>query len=306
MSGKDTEGKVYQPLEELNPAVSVYQRYIESGRVVRVGTRTSLGKYLKDTWDRRFYIFADAQAKARTQNNQHRLGMWWNVLKPSADAVFFWLLFAVILQTSRGMENYTAFIIIGVLMFQYFATALNSNAAVMRSNRGMIKSFSFPRISIPLSAAVKSAMNQMPVMLVILVAIIVIPPHAFPALTWILLVPLFVLAFVFNLGVGLIVARYAYVFPDLQNIISLLTRFLMYGSGVMFPIEQFVNHPTVTAIITANPIYQFLTLMRAVLIDGSWGQPMMWLSVVAWSVGVLVVGFFIFWRAEESFGHERN
>lgn len=306
MSNSTQQAKIYKPVEELNPSVAVYQRHIESGRMVPVGTRSTLGNYLKDTWDRRFYIFADARAKVRTQNSQHKLGMWWSVLKPVADAIFFWVLFALVLKTDRGMANYTAFIIIGVLTFQYFSAALNGSANVMRAGRGMIKSFSFPRISIPLSAAVRNAMNHGPVMLVILVGIIAIPPHEFPTVAWLLVVPWFVLAFAFNLGIGLIIARYAYVFPDLQNIISLLSRFLMYGSGVMFPIEQFINHPVVTNIVTANPIYQFLTLLRGVLIRESPADPMIWLWVTLWSVGLLVVGVLIFWRAEESFGRERN
>lgn len=303
---KGSRGQKLKPVEELNPAVSMYERHIESGRMVPVGTRSSLGTYLKDTWDRRFYIFADARAKARTQNNQHKLGIWWTILNPAANALFFWILFAVVLKTDRGMKNYTAFIIIGVLMFQYFSASLNTNASVMRSNRGMIKSFSFPRISIPLATAVRNFMNHMPVMLVILVGIILIPPHAYPALSWFLVIPLLILSLIFNFGLGLIIARYAYVFPDLQPIIGFLTRFLMYGSAVMFPIDQFIRHPVVTEIITANPIYQFMTLFRAVLIDGNFGDPQMWFWVSVWSFGCLVVGVIIFWRAEESFGRERN
>lgn len=296
----------YRPVEPLNPALKAYTRHVESGRLVPVGTRTALGTYLRDTWERRTYIWREAQTKARTKNSQNRWGMWWSILKPTADAAFFWLLFAVILNTSRGVANYTAFIIIGVLMFQYFASSMTSNAVVMRQNRGMIKSFSFPRISIPLALALRNALSHVPVMGVILVGVMVLPPHELPAFSWLLLPPLFALCFIFNLGLGLLIARFAYVFPDLQQIIGFATRFLMYASGVMFPIDMFISHPVIYQLVVANPIYQFLTLFRSLIIDGSAGDPMLWLWVSLWSFGALLLGFIVFWRAEESYGSERN
>lgn len=290
----------------MNPALEQYRQHIESGRLYPVGVKRDMRGYLTDTWNRRAFIWKDSRAKVRTQNQQHRLGSWWLVIKPIVDVVFYWLLFGVILNASRGMPNYTAYIIVGVLMFQYFSRALTVNASVMNQSKAMMRAFSFPRITVPLSLAVREMLSMGPVLLVMMIGIIAIPPHAFPQLSWLLFIPILALNMLFNFGLGLIVARYTYVIPDIGQVLNILIRFLLYGSAVIFPIEQFINHPVVTQIVRANPIYIFLELYRQILIYGSWGTWYHWISLLAWAFGLLIVGFFIFWRGEEVYGREFN
>lgn len=78
----------------------------------------------------------------------------------------------------------------------------------------------------------------------------------------------------------------------------------MYGSGVLFPIEQFISNPLALAIIHYNPVYVFLNLYRTLLLDGQIGSGQTWLVAGSWALGTFLVGFFIFWRAEEVFGRE--
>lgn len=295
---------ILAPSSQFAPSLQHYQRYIESGRLYPVGVRRDIRNYIKQTWARRDFIWKDSRAKVRTQNQQHRLGSGWLVLKPVFDVVFYWILFGLVLQISRGMGNYTAYIIIGVLMFQYFSRAITQNASVMRQGKTMMRSFSFPRITVPLSLAVREVVLMGPVTLVMLVGIIAIPPHAFPQVAWLLFIPVIALNTVFNFGLGLLIARFAYVVPDISQILSVITRVLLYGSAVIFPIEKFVNHPVVTEIIRSNPVYIFIDLYRTILISGEVGTWYHWGLLLAWSFGLLLVGFTIFWRAEEAFGRD--
>ncbi|MFW0108878.1 ABC transporter permease [Rothia sp. P6271] len=296
----------YTPSSPLNPSVEEYRRYIESGKLYRVGVRKSPIVYLRQTWERRAYMWKDSRAKVRMQNRQHRLGSWWLVIKPVFDVIFFWVLFGLILNTSRGMHNYNAYIIIGVLMFQYFSRALVTSSTVMSQNRSMMRAFSFPRLTVPISLALREALSSIPVIIVMIIGIVLIPPHVIPSWTWLLFIPAFLLNVLFNLGLGLIIARIAYVIPDISQVINVLTRFLLYGSAVIFPIERFIHHPVITHIIQSNPIYIFLDLYRHILMDHSLGTLYHWGSLGAWSIGLLLIGFFTFWHAEEVYGRELN
>ena len=53
----------------------------------RVGARPSLANYLKQTWERREFIYELAKARVQRQNQQNRLGMIWVVLKPTMNAI---------------------------------------------------------------------------------------------------------------------------------------------------------------------------------------------------------------------------
>jgi teichoic acid transport system permease protein len=93
--------------------------------------------------------------------------------------------------------------------------------------------------------------------------------------------------------------------PDLSQAMSFLSRILMYGSAVIFPIDRFINHPTISAIIEANPIYQLLLAYRTILIDGAIPPIEVWLMIGIWAIATPLVGFILFWFAEESYARER-
>ncbi len=142
-------------------------------------------------------------------------------------------------------------------------------------------------------------------MIVMFIMIMAIPPHALPKATWVLFPAIFVLQAFFNFGVYLIMARFGSTLPDLSQAMSFFSRILMYASGVIFPIDRFINHPTISAIIEANPIYQLLLAYRSILIDGVIPPIEIWLFIGAWALATPLVGFVLFWFAEESYARER-
>ena len=168
----------------------------------------------------------------------------------------------------------------------------------------MIKSFTFPRASIPIAAVLQASMTAVFTMAMMCFAIIVIPPHELPSLTWPLLVPIFLIQVTLNLGLMLITARIGFHVPDMANVLGVASRFLMYGSGVMFPIERFIHNETAVRIVTLNPLYQIIDMARSVLLYGEVPELRSWVIAIGWALGLLVVGFVFFWRAEESYGRE--
>ena len=269
-----------------------------------IGVRPGLGEYLRQLWDRRHFIWFDSQHRAVTQNTKNRLGNIWLVLRPMLDAAAYYVIFGLILKTDRGLENFPAFLLIGVLMSRSTLAAISSGANSLRGSRSMIKAFTFPRASIPISNVLQSAMTGLLTMGAMLVAIILVPPHAFPQFTWFLLIPIFLLHTLVNLGITLFTARIGFYFPDLSSMMSVIGRFLMYGSAVMFPISRFVSPGLLLDLITLNPLYRIIDMSRTALIDGRVPALESWLIVLAWGVFLTATGFVFFWRKEASYGRE--
>ncbi|MCW1805153.1 ABC transporter permease [Brachybacterium squillarum] len=270
----------------------------------RIGSRPSLVEYIQQLWQRRHFIWYDARHRASTQHSRMRLGNVWLVLRPLVDVSFYYVIFGLVLGAGGDMENFAAFLLIGILLFRSTSTSIGGGAGVLRANKSMIKAFTFPRASIPIAAVLQASMTAVFTMVVMCFAIIVLPPHEVPAWTWPLIVPIFLIQAVLNLGLMFITARIGFHLPDMANILGVFSRFLMYGSGVMFPITQFVHDPTVLTLVELNPLFQIIGMMRTVLIDGQVPEARSWLIVGCWAVGVLVAGFVFFWRAEESYGRE--
>lgn len=280
------------------------ERGHDPSELFHIGVRPPLRVYLNQLWQRRHFIWYDSRQRAANQNNSHIFGNLWLVLRPMLDAVFYYVIFALLLGVDRGIENFPAFLVIGLLMFRSTAGAISSGGSSMRSAKSMLRAFSFPRAAVPISNVLQSALTAVITTAAMCVAIILIPPHALPQLAWVLIVPIFVLHMFVNLGVTFITARIGWHFPDMTNLMSVISRMLMYGSGVMFPIERFVSNPDIREIVMLNPLFRIIDMSRTVLIDGAIPDLKSWLIVSAWAVVLVVGGFLFFWRGEESYGRE--
>lgn len=271
-----------------------------------VSGRPPFGVYLQQMWQRRHFIWWESKSKVETQNMGNRLGSFWLVLRPALDAAFYWLVFAVVLELNRGVENYSAFIIIGVFMFQLTSTSITDGTNLIKKSKSMIKGFTFPRASLAVSSLLHNFLQRTPAMLAMFVFIIVIPPHALPQTTWLLFPVILLIQTVLDFGLLLLFARLGHTLPDLAKTMSFVSRLLLYGSGVIFPlVNRLQDKPELLAIVELNPIYHILMMYRTALIDGAVPPAESWIMVCAWAVGLLVVGFLFFWRGEESYGRDR-
>lgn len=270
----------------------------------RVGARPPLLDYLVSLWDYRHFIFYDAQARVQTGNEQDRLGRAWLVLGPLLNGLMFYLIMGVVLKSGSGIDNFVAFLIIGVFLFQMSTRAITSSSRVITANKNVIHAFQFPRASLVLAANLRELLSNIPVLITMLILVIVLPPAEEISWRWLLLIPIVMLQFIFNLGMGLILARVVSVFNDASQLISYSMRLWMYASCMFYSIERFNDMPVVKTIMEYNPLYNVLDLAREALLYGSTGEWRSWVILALWSILALAVGTVVFWRGEESYGRE--
>ncbi|WP_206445649.1 ABC transporter permease [Agrococcus sp. KRD186] len=261
-------------------------------------------EYFTELFDRRHFIWAGARGEAVTRYANERLGVAWYVLRPVLDAAFYWVIFGVVLQMGLGMDNFVAFIIIGVFMFQPTSRAITSGSSLIRNSKSMIRAFAFPRASLAVSLVLRDLLSSIPAMGVMFIAIVAIPPHEMPSAAWSFFPIILLLQLMLNLGFALLFGWLGSVMPDLSQAMSFASRLLMYASAVIFPIERFIDHPVALGIVQANPLYVVLEMYRTVLIDGAAPAAGDWLELILWAAGLLLVGFTLFWRDEERYGRE--
>ncbi|MDN5655346.1 MAG: ABC transporter permease [Kocuria sp.] len=288
-------------------ARALRDRGLDPAGLTPVGVRPPLSTYLRGIWDRRHFIWMDARHRVATSNTRNLLGRFWLVLRPMLEAAMYYVIFAQILDITRGMENFPGFIIIGVLMFRSTMRAISSSPALLSSNKAMIRAFVFPRASLAVSTELREAIQMVYTTATMIVMIMVVPYHESPEWTWLLVPVIFVFQFVLNLGISLTLARIGFIFPDMSNFMALTGRLFMYGSGVIFPIDRFVDsNPLIASLIQVNPIYHMLVMYREVLMDGTIPAPEHWMILGAWAVGLTLFGLLFFWRGEETYGAEQR
>lgn len=269
----------------------------------QVGGRPPFVAYLRDVWNRRAFIYRLARYRIEAQNNQHRLGMAWVVLKPCIDAIVYGTVFGYFLMRGNIPDNYILFLLTGVFMFDFFSSCFTSGSKSITRNANLVQSLSFPRMSLPLALVVQQLLEFIPMAAIIFGALLVygITPEA----EWLLFIPVIVLFTIFNTGITLITARLTVHFRDLTQLLPFVSRILFYTSGVFWSLEIMLDgRPKLMELFDYQPIHEFLSLGRDALVDGVGftAKPEYWIYASVWSLVMIVGGSIFFWAAEERYG----
>ncbi|MFJ3725820.1 ABC transporter permease [Streptomyces sp. NPDC090045] len=271
------------------------------------GARPGLGDYVRQLWGRRHFIMAFSRAKLVAQYSQAKLGQVWQVATPLLNALVYWLIFALILEADRGMEPgvYIPFLVIGIFVFTFTQSSLMAGVRAIPGNLGLVRALHFPRASLPISFSMQQLQQLLYSMIVVLV--IVLCFGNYPKPSWLLVIPVLVLQFVFNTGLAMVFARMGSKTPDLAQLMPFVTRTWMYASGVMFSINTMLKERPqwIADALQWNPAAIYMDLIRFALIDDYGAEnlpPHVWAFAVGWAVLIGLGGFVYFWKAEERYG----
>jgi teichoic acid transport system permease protein len=305
--------------------------------------RPTIWNYIAQLWRRRHFIIAFATARNIAMYTEAKLGQLWQVLTPLLNAGVYFLIFGLLLHISRGIPNYLAFLVTGVFVFNFTQRAFISTSSVIPTSLPLIRALQFPRASLPL-AYVIIELQQMLLSTVVLAVIVLVSGEPI-TWYWLLVIPALLLQTVFNVGIGLLVARLGSQVNDFSQLLPFLMRTWLYVSGVLYSIGTLSlrTHRWLIVVLQLNPAALYITLVRnAVLTSQRLSQPgvkpynaakchiwntvghqpgapksalydsaychpyanpdYFWYYGVGWAVLALLVGFFIFWRAETRYG----
>jgi teichoic acid transport system permease protein len=228
--------------------------------------RPKVIEYVVSLWRRRAFMLAFATAQNIAMYTEARLGQLWQILTPLLNAGVYFLIFGVLLHVSRGIPNYLAFLVTGVFVFNFTQRAFISTSTVITVSLPLIRALQFPRAALPL-AYVLIELQQMLLSMLVLAAIVL---GTGEPLTWywLLAIPALLLQTLFNVGVGLFVARLGSQVNDFSQLLPFLLRTWMYVSGVLFNIATLdIKERWAIALLQLNPAALYITLVRNAMLE---------------------------------------
>lgn len=277
---------------------------VDTSGLIRLGARPKFLDYLVQIWEHRAFITFDAKARVQSGNRKDRLGSSWLILNPVLNGVTYYLIFGLLLQTSRGIENFIGYLIIGVFLFQISSRSISNGARSIQNNRSVIQAFTFPRATLPIAANLREILAAVPVVITMLVIILLFPPTEEITWLWALLLPALGLQALMNLGISLLLARIVASVGDVAHLLTFALRLWMYGSAVFFSYDRFIGNEVLLAIVKLNPLFNVLDIVRNCVLYAVVPPWQSWAILAAWALSFLVIGFVYFWRAEETYGVE--
>jgi len=273
----------------------------------RVGTKLPLRDYLRELWIRREFAITVPMGELRAQNQDTSLGQLWHLLNPMLLIGIYYFVFGIVLDIEGrgGVDDYLPFLIVGIITFNYTRSSAQSGARMIVKNRRLVQSINFPRAILPVSSIVSETISHLyaiPVMLVLLLSTNFLDEATvFPSLWWLLLIPIVALQALFNLGIAMAVARFAFHFRDVQNFMPYLLRLWFYMSGVLYPIAPLIETDWVRGVLYANPAWSIIEIARdALLYERVVGW--VWALAIGWTFVSLIFGFWYFRQAESEYG----
>lgn len=272
--------------------------------LTELGTRPPFGRYLRDLWRRRAFLWTLSSAQSYAKNHDNRLGQLWNLLNPALLIASYFLIFGVLLGTTGSVSNKVGFLSIGVVLFTFTSSVITRGSKSITSNLNLVRALHFPRAVLPLSVALTELIAALPAFALLLVVMVLTGET--PSVRWILLVPAILLQTGVLAGFALIGSRLVNASKDIGQLIPVVVRLLRYTSGVFFPVAQYADRlPGLWGdVLIYQPFALPLEAARQALMPPA-DHPFdltVWWALAAWAVGLLAVGVVVFWIDEARYG----
>lgn len=256
---------------------------------------------LGEVWAYRELLYFLAWRDVKVRYKQTLLGVLWVVLQPVVSMAIFTVLFGILLQVDSGDVPYPVFAFAGLLPWNYFSQALNRSSTSVVNSSHLITKIYFPRLVIPLSSVLSSAVD-FAISFCVLGALMVIYGIV-PTTSLVVLPALILLAMVTALGFGLWLSALNVRYRDVNYLVPFVIQVWMYvtpvvyGSGLIPDRYRFL--------LSLNPMTGVVEGFRWALLGPAAVGDYLSATLVAVSVAisllVLITGALFFRSTERSF-----
>ncbi len=256
------------------------------------GVQLNLG----ELWHYRELLYFLTLRDIKVRYKQTLMGVAWVIIQPLTTVLIFTLVFNRFVRFDTGSLPYPLFALSGLLMWQFFASAVTNSTNSMVSNAHLITKVYFPRMFIP-AASVSAGLLDLGVAFLLLVVLVFY--YGITLTLNLLLLPVFILMIALvALGAGMFSAAVTVKYRDLRHALPFIIQLWMFASPVIYPASLVPDKWQWLVII--NPIAGIIEGFRAAIT----GPPFAWnhiLISLAITLVLLLGAVYIFRRFEDTF-----
>src|SRR6267378_4482331 len=188
---------------------------------------------LREVWAYRELLYFFVWRDVKIRYKQTVIGVLWVVIQPVLTMLIFTLFFGRLAKLAPQGLPAPVFYFSALVPWTYFAYALQMTTNVVVDNQRLITKVYFPRLILPISAAL-SGLVDFAIGFVVL-AIFTCAYGIRPTLAALWLPALLLLAVFTALGVGLWLSALNALYRDVRYVIPFLVQFWMFASPVAYP-----------------------------------------------------------------------
>ena len=217
------------------------------------------------------------------------LGIFWSLLNPASTLLIMYCVFAR--NFGHGVKFYPLYLLIGVVMVNFFITTTTKMIKSLSSNRNIVLNSTIPREDFILADLfVQTYKFIIELVLCCLLSLL------YGALAWQnlpLLLPLLLAYIGLVLAVGLIISLLHCFAMDIEHFWAIASRLFLFITPVFYSLDH-ISPFFSKLIYWFNPLTPFLLSFRQIFINDAPMNLINYLYSIFWGCGALVFGYFIF------------
>ena len=258
---------------------------------------------LKEVWQYRDLIVLFTKRSFTVTYKQTILGPAWIFINPLISSLIYAFVFGGIAGIGTDGVPAILFYLAGNAIWSYFASCVTSNANTFTANSGVFGKVYFPRLTIPISNVLSSAIRfavQM-ILLMLFLGFYLFTGAVNPNwLAW-LTIPLVLLNLgVLGLGCGIIISSLTTKYRDLSILVNFGVQLWMYITPIVYPISE-LGDGFAKTLLLLNPVTASVELFRYAVLGQGAIMPIYMASSAVISIIVLIIGIMIFNKVEKTF-----
>ncbi len=266
----------------------------------RPGSLELIAEGFREIWTHRRLTRYLVRADLKKHGSDTLLGNVWWILDPLLQMAVYVVLVSVIFRVAK--PDYPLFVFSAILPWKWFSSAVNDGITSVTSRERIIKQVKFPKIVLPVAAAVGGIVNFLFGLIPLFGLTLLFYSDRFSA--FVLLIPVIAaVQFVFSLATAITVSAVNVFFRDIANVARHGLRLWFYLSPGLYAFSDVSGRMDglVGRVLSLNPWTPLFESYRAVIYNQKfpdWGGlgGLLLTSLVA-----LCLAMLFFKRAEPSF-----
>jgi lipopolysaccharide transport system permease protein len=253
---------------------------------------------LGELWAYREVIYFLALRDIKVRYKQTIFGAAWAIMQPFTTMVIFSVIFGSIAKMPSDGIPYPVFSYAALVPWMFFANSVTKASNSLVGNAGIVTRIYFPRLAMPLAAALGNTVDFALAFLMLLALMVYFGVTPTMNIVWLPL--LLILAFATALGVSLVLAAMNVQFRDVVHAVPFMLQLAMFATPVVYP-ASLIGDPFWRFVYALNPMVGVVEGFRWALLGTDTAPgPLIGISALV-ALGLLFGGARYFKRVERTF-----
>ncbi len=258
---------------------------------------------IKEVWKYRDLIWLHTKRSFSVTYKQTILGPLWMFLTPLISSLIYAFVFGGIAGLSPQGIPTLLFYMGGNAVWTFFSTCLTKISSTFTDNATTFGKVYFPRLTMPISTVLFSAINFGLQMIMFLafwgyyVAVGEVSPNYWAIA---LMIPVLIQLGVLAMGFGVIISSLTTKYRDLAILVTFGVQLWMYVTPVVFPLST-ITEEWMRTVLLINPVTCGVETFRYIFL-GTGTFDLAWWGITALTtIAVFLLGLILFNKVERTF-----